>query len=310
MIRVTVFPGVQNLPLFAGQTKGFFKKHGPEIELQFTPNSQAQRDGLAQGLFEIAHAAVDNAVAMVEVAGAHVVIVMGGDSSMNELLVQPHIESVGDLRGKTVIVDALNTAYALQLRKILLMNGLKADRDYAIVPVGGTDKRFEALLKNKDYSASMLFPPYSILARHKGLRSLGLAVDLVGSYQGTGAFVLRKWAETHRSTLQDYILAYVESLRWALEPLNKGEVVGLLGEHMELSRDIAVESYDRAMDPVTGLAPDARFDRRGFEKVLALRAEIEGQWGGKAPDAERYYDLTYYQRALKGLPRWNTGLAE
>jgi hypothetical protein len=29
-----------------------------------------------------------------------------------------------------------------------------------------------------------------------------------------------------------------------------------------------------------------------------LRAEIEGQWGGKAPEPERFLDLSFYNRAL------------
>jgi len=35
--------------------------------------------------------------------------------------------------------------------------------------------------------------------------------------------------------------------------------------------------------------------------VLALRAEIEGQWGGKPPAPEKCLDLGYYGRALKRL---------
>ena len=50
-----------------------------------------------------------------------------------------------------------------------------------------------------------------------------------------------------------------------------------------------------------GLAPDARFDMEGFKTVLALRAEIEGQWGGKPPAPDRYIDLRYYQRAVERL---------
>jgi hypothetical protein len=37
---------------------------------------------------------------------------------------------------------------------------------------------------------------------------------------------------------------------------------------------------------------------QGFRNVLALRAEIEGQWGGKAPEPERFLDLSFYNRAL------------
>jgi ABC-type nitrate/sulfonate/bicarbonate transport system substrate-binding protein len=160
---VRVFPGVQNLPLFAGHAKGFFAKHGLKIELQFTPNSQALRDGLAAGDFEIAHAAVDNAVAMVETAGVDVVVVMGGSSGLNELFAQPGIRAVADLRGKTVIVDAPDTAYALQLQKILLTHGLVAGRDYTVKPVGGTFQRVAAMRENQEYAASMLNPPFNQL---------------------------------------------------------------------------------------------------------------------------------------------------
>ena len=55
------------------------------------------------------------------------------------------------------------------------------------------------------------------------------------------------------------------------------------------------------MIPGFGLAPDAHFETDGFRTVLALRAEIEGQWGGKPPPPEKYLDLGYYERALKRL---------
>jgi hypothetical protein len=37
---------------------------------------------------------------------------------------------------------------------------------------------------------------------------------------------------------------------------------------------------------------------QGFRNVLALRAEMEGQWGGKAPDPARFIDMSFYNRAL------------
>ncbi len=87
-LRVNVFPGVQNLPIFVGQAKGIFARNGFDIELQFTPNSPQQREGLAKGAFEIAHAGVDNSVALAD-TGAGSIIVMGGDSSLQELFAQP-----------------------------------------------------------------------------------------------------------------------------------------------------------------------------------------------------------------------------
>src|SRR5919197_218721 len=104
-IKVKVFPGAQNLPLFAGQSQGIFERYGLAVEILFTQNSQEQRDGLAKGDFQIAHAAVDNAVAMVERGKHDVVIVMGGDSSMNEFFVPPHVRPLAALKGRTTLVD-------------------------------------------------------------------------------------------------------------------------------------------------------------------------------------------------------------
>ena len=49
--------------------------------------------------------------------------------------------------------------------------------------------------------------------------------------------------------------------------------------------------------PKFGLAADAQFNLAGFRNVLALRAEIEGDWGGTPPAPERYIDLSYYEKA-------------
>lgn len=301
-LRVNVFPGVQNLPIFVGQAKGVFKRHGLDVELQFTPNSPAQREGLAKGAFEIAHAGVDNSVALAE-TGAGSIIVMGGDSSMQELFAQAEIKSIADLKGRIVIVDAPNTAYALIVRKALSREGLQDGRDYTMKPTGGTAARYGLMKENTEHAAGMLNPPFSISATHDGLRSLGAAVKLVGPYQGTGCWVLRSWAEVNAKALERYLAAYVESLRWALDPANRAESVALLAERLEIAPAIAAATYDVAAEPANGLAPDARFDMEGFRTVLALRAELLGAWGGTPPPPDKYVDFSYYQRALATIGR-------
>jgi ABC-type nitrate/sulfonate/bicarbonate transport system substrate-binding protein len=295
-VRTKVFPGAQALPLMAGVQQKIFERHGIKLELLFTTNSQELRDGLATGDFQVAHSAVDNAVAMVEMAKHDVIIVSGGDSSMNEFFVQPEIRSFADLKGKTVIVDAPNTAYALQAKKILRMNGLK-DSDYTLKPVGGTMFRYKAMREDKSNAASMLNPPFSIDAPGAGLKSLGRAIDLLGPYQATGAFVLRKWAADNADTLERYIAAQIESTRWVRTAANKDASVKMLAERFKLQPDVAARTYDMLADSRFGLATDAAFNMEGFKNVLALRAEIEGSWGGKPPAPDKYVDLAYYERA-------------
>jgi ABC-type nitrate/sulfonate/bicarbonate transport system substrate-binding protein len=297
-LKVKMFPGAQSLPVLAAASQGLFAKHGLQVEVLFTANSDEQRNGLAAREFQIAQAAVDNAVAMVELAGKDVVIVTGGDSSMNEFIVQADVASFADLKGQTLLVDAPNTAYALQLKKILLMNGLKAGADYAINPIGGTAIRLRGLKENKAYKAAMLNPPFSIDAKAAGLKSMGRAIDLIGAYQATGTFVLRDWAQANRATLERYIAAFIEGGRWAVAPANREAAVKILSERLKVSPQIAAQTWELLTDPNFGLARDGRLDLQGFRNVLALRAEIEGQWGGKPPAPDKFIDLGYYERAL------------
>lgn len=86
MLEVIVLEGVQNPPLFAAQAQGFFAERGVDVSVQYTPNSWALRDGLAEGRYQIAHTAVDNAIAMVEMAKEGLAIVTGGDHVDTKLL--------------------------------------------------------------------------------------------------------------------------------------------------------------------------------------------------------------------------------
>ena len=300
VVRVNTFPNAKALPLHAGIAGGIFARHGLALRLAFTENSTRQRERLAAGEFDVVHSAVDNAVAMVEVAKKDVVIVTGGDSGMNEFFVQPYVRSFADLRGRKLVVDAPNTAYAILAKKILLQHGLKDGADYEVVPVGRGELRLKAMAQNRDYAAAVLNLPFTIQAEQMGMKSLGSTVDMLGPYQANGAFALRAWANANGPLLERYIAGYVESLRWVRRPENRAECVAILVEELKISRDVAARTYQLLVDPARGFTPDAAFDAEGFRNMLALRAEIE-TGGSAAPPTEKYVDLSYYRRAMNGL---------
>ena len=210
-LKVIVFPTIANLSLFSAQKMGSFTKRGLNVQVQNTPNSEVLRTGLAKGEYQIAHAAVDNAVDMADVGKSDIAIVMGGDGGLNDLIVQQDITSYEDLRGKTVIVDAPDTAYALLLYKILETKGLKRG-DYIVKAVGGSLRRYEVMVQDKSNSATMLNPPFSVRAVKDGLKSLGSSVDVTGPYQASGIFVLREWGKANADPLTKYIQSLVEGL--------------------------------------------------------------------------------------------------
>ncbi len=299
-LRVNIFNTSSNLPLLAALEAGCFARRGLALEIQHTPNSDAQRSGLAAGSFDIAHAAVDNAVAMVE-AGQDVVIVLGGDAGMNEFMVRSEIQTMTDLRGKVLAVDAPNTAYALVARKILKNHGLLEGRDYTVRLAGGTGPRAAAMVADPQLAAAMINPPFSFTVRQQGLKSLGNQYSLLGPYQATGAFVLRSWAQAHADVLQQYLAAYIEGQRLVMNPIYRTQMVELLMRSFKLDSVAAAGTYEALLTPGAGLAPEARFNSEGFQTVLAIRAEMEGMWGGTPPAPARYIDLSYAEHAIRKI---------
>ncbi len=299
-LKVIVFPGLSNLAQFAAQSQGFYSKRGLAVELVNTPNSTELREGLATGRYQIAHGGVDNAVAQVENNKVDLFIFMGGNNGMNNLFVQPEINSYQDLRGKTLAVDAPDTAFALLMYKMLDVNGVKRG-EYQVKPFGATQQRYQAMLKDKqNAAAAILGLPLSIQARKSGLKDFGTAVSVVGPYQSDGGWVLRSWGDANKETLVRYIQANIEGIRWALNPANRSALTALVTERVKLPQDVVAQSLQAAFDEHS-YAIDAKFDMEGFRNALRLRADMLGTWGGTPPAPDKYLDLSYYQRALAGL---------
>ena len=174
------------------------------MDVEFTPTSKAQRDALADGRVQIAQAAVDNAVAMVEGAKKDVIIVSGGSNGMLSLFVRPEVKSYDDIRGKAVVVDAPDTAYALVLYKMLALKGVKRS-EYDIFQGGDCMRRLNGIRSDPKNAAVLLNFPCTVLAEREGFPNWGSAAEALGAYQADGAFVMRDWAQQHRETLVNYL---------------------------------------------------------------------------------------------------------
>jgi ABC-type nitrate/sulfonate/bicarbonate transport system substrate-binding protein len=298
-LRVIVFPGVQNLPSFAAEANGFYAKWGLAVETIATQSSEQQRDGLANGTYDIAHSAIDNAVSMVEAAGIDVAIVIGLDRGFNKLIVQPEIGSYEDLRGKTLGVDAPDTAFALVAYEMLRLKGLTRE-DYKVKPIGATRFRLQAL-KERTIDFSLLNLPFNLFAQRAGLKVLDNPTEIIDEYQSAGAFVRRSWGEQNRDGLVRYLAAYVEGLRWSLRPDNRQAAISLLQARMELESDVAEESFNQIFDPARGFTKDAKISRAGMVTVLKLRARYTGAPLDSIPAPGKYLDESYFQAALAAL---------
>ena len=295
-IRINVFPGVQNFPNFAAERNGFFERRGLQVETTFTKSSEEQRTALSTGACDIAHSAVDNALALND-ANIDTAIVVGLDHGFNKLVVRPDIQTFDDLRGKTFGVDAVDTAFAVLFYEVLRRKGLAKTKDYRVQAIGATRFRLEALQRGEvDFAALNL--PFNLLAQEAGLKILGDPIDVIGPYQSTAGFVRRDWAKAHRNPLTRYLASYIEGLRWTSDPAHRSKAIALLADRMQLTSDMAKRCYDLVTDSIKGFARDAKLDLRGMDRVVALRNDFSPKADGSMRARTQYVDESFYNEAL------------
>jgi ABC-type nitrate/sulfonate/bicarbonate transport system substrate-binding protein len=274
LLRVVAFKSMSALPLLAASHRSYFSKHGLSVDLEFAPQSATLRRGLADGTYDVAQTAADNAIAMVENDGLDVVIVSGGDNGFNSLIVQDDLHDLTKFRGRTLVVDAPDTGFAFVAYRILKNAGL-ATGDYKVKPIGSSELRLRELCRDRANGAAILGLPFSLQAFGKGLFNAGSAVSHVGPYLSSATFVRRAWLNGNADTLVRYIAAHIEGLRWILAPQNKNEVVCFIASSLSVSVDQAAESYRQAVD---GFGPRRRNRSRRAGEGAAAPVRVRHGW--------------------------------
>ena len=298
-LRLIQFKAGYNLPVHAGRETGIFERHGLEIEITYTPGSLHISKALRNGQFEIGHTGADDIVADVENFGggaSGLFIFMGLHSGLLSIVGAPGMTTVESLRGKELSVDARASGFVFILEKLLRSNGF-GPADYQFIEIGGVDRRYQALLEGK-VAGTLLLPPFVGNAVAGGCHVLARGDQIVSCYLGTVGAAKRSWAEKNRDLLVRYIRAYVEATQWCFDIKNRASCLELLATHNRLEGKAAEATLDALLDSDYGLYPRAELNLPGLKSVLVLRAEM-GYLEQPLPPAQKYIDLSYYNRAIE-----------
>ena len=301
-LRVLAFDGGWNLPIWIAQRNGLFEAQGLNVQLAYTPSSGFLITSLLDGKVDLAFATIDNVVAYQEGQGEAKIgadpdlfAFMGGDGGFFSLVVAPSINSVGDLRGKTVSVDAMTTGLAFVTRELIARGGL-AESDVNYLRVGGTALRYRDLLAGKQ-EATLLRTPFELLAESRGFRKLATA-ETLGSYQGSVGLARRSWAREHEAALVGFLRAYRAATDYIYESSNREIVEAVLVANIrDMTPALAKRSYELLLSPAGGLSRDLAPSIDGIRTVLQLRTKYAVPQKSLT-DPMKYVDLSYYNKAF------------
>jgi ABC-type nitrate/sulfonate/bicarbonate transport system substrate-binding protein len=303
-VKVIVFPGGFNWPIWVAQERGLFSSRGIAVDVATTPGSVFQWTRLAMGYSNLAITLMDNVIAYREGQGEvpvlvpDAVAVMAADARVLPALVTvPEVKSYSDLRGRTLSVDAATTGIALLLMEMLERGGL-ARGDYALTRVGGVTERFEAL-KRREHAGAMFNAPFTGQLSALGFNILDTAGSVAGAYQASVVAVRRGWAERNRPQVVGFIRGFCDAVEWLYDPANRTEAFAIFERNSpHRGPEAAASAYAVLLDAKTGFARMGAFDPEGIAQVLALRDKY-GTPSKRLGNSGNYCDLSFLEQALR-----------
>jgi len=280
----------EDAALIVARARKRFAANDLEVEVMVTPNSTDQMRGLGKGSWQIVSTAFDNVLGWSGREGTEIVAVAQVSQGITlPVYVRPEIERWSDLRGKKLAVDAVDTAYALVLRRIILEHGLDLDRgDYELVPLGTTGSRLESMTRGETF-AGVLNPPWDKKAEAEGHKRFADHREVLPNYPGGVFAVGRKWAGENRGTLLNFLRTWNDALRWCHDDKNRSDALQIIASEEKV--DEAGAARKLAQSP-----KDGRLNLPGLETVLDLRVRF-GLTPPMGKELKSYFDGSFYQEA-------------
>jgi ABC-type nitrate/sulfonate/bicarbonate transport system substrate-binding protein len=176
----TVSRSTLDMPFLVARDRGFFREEGLDAEIILMRSSLTVQALLAGGI-DFGTATGTAVSAAVNGADVRVVLAMSDKPSF-DLIADPKITTIQQLRGKKIGVGGLGGLTDNIIRQILIANQI-APNQVTIVPVGASSITY-ASLKAGVVDATMLQIPQTFLAQDEGFRKLASGADFYRIVQG------------------------------------------------------------------------------------------------------------------------------
>jgi len=169
-----------SMPFFVARERGFFREESLEVELIVMQAIQTIQAALGKST---QFASATGSAVSAAVSGAEVKVVLAvTDRPSFDLIVQPNITSVQQLRGKKIGTGGVGSLAEILTRRILLAHGVRPE-EVVILATGPSHLTYLSL-KAKVIDGAPLQMPLTFTAQDEGFRKLVDAGTVYRSVQG------------------------------------------------------------------------------------------------------------------------------
>ena len=225
--------------IIIAEKEGYLKEEGLDVQLLSIRGEIAIRTALAGEIdfFTNAGSALAAAVRSVPVK----ILTVFQDKPGWDLIAEPGIKSIAQLRGKTIGVMSPEGSLAVVAREILRKNGMDPAKDVNLVVMGGDEVRFPAL-QTKSIQATLFNSAMSIKAQKDGFTKLAASSDYANLIEGGIAAADVKVKQNPEKMFR-FIRATLKGLDYFLS--KREPAIKYMTEALRLKdRDLANSIYD------------------------------------------------------------------
>jgi len=232
-VKLGLQPWLGYGPLWVAQEKGFFDKHGVEVELTNFNWDQDMVAAVASGNLNVIAAATNTTIAAIN-AGVDVkgFLILDLSAEADAILAAKDIQAITDLKGKKVAFESGATSDLL-INYALKQNGMSV-ADVEHVPMGASEAGL-ALISGQ-VAAAVTYEPYisAALKQADGHKVLYTAAEKPGLISDL-LIANSTWLQEHPKDAEAIIRAWDEAINFIRENPADGEamIAKAVGSPME-----------------------------------------------------------------------------
>src|SRR5215472_14674625 len=278
--------------LWVGVDRGFYRKHGLNVEVIFMRSGPLAMSALASSDVQMVFTSSNN-VLNVAAGGLDVVIIGNVVGRLEgDFMTRPEIKKAEDLKGKQVAIQSIGGGGWANNMLAMDYLGLDPDRDnIRFIVLGDQPSRIQALETGRAH-ASWMGSTFSAPLKKKGYT---LIVDLSRApipYVGSSLVVRKTAAHQDAKTYEALLKATIDSLRFFQKPENKPVILRVMARHLRLNRVEDAETGYTAM--LAAYSNDLRPKPEGLQKIYSILARTNLKLLTLKP--ETILDTTLIQR--------------
>jgi len=273
---------VTMMPVVVAKEQGFFQKEGLNVDMVLMP-AALNIKVLLSG--DIQYATTLTAGVVANVRGINTRVVMCFvDRPLLDLVGNPEIGSIADLKGKLVGISSRGGLHDVTMRRIFAKAGIDPSQ-VTLITVGEQGAMLNGI-KSGRIAAGLLNPPHNFVAYGQGLKNLGFAGDFFRA-PSTGIVTMQETLERSPEQVRRLMRALTRARTFARE--NKPATVAILKRFVRIQdEDLVSRIYDYHRKAET---PDGKVDMALATETL--RDVLRTENITKDVPVNQVYDFSY-----------------